>query len=132
VLEKNPEDVKLVFKNFPLQNHKFAVQAAIAALAAGRQGKFWDFHDRLFENHNQLSDQKIQEIARELNLDIKRFQEDIKNPELVALINQDIREARKMELRGIPTVFVNGRQLRNWKLEGIQDVVEKQLAKLKK
>jgi protein-disulfide isomerase len=132
VLEKNPADVKLVFKNFPLQNHKFAVQAAIAALAAGRQGKFWDFHDRLFENYNQLSDQKIQEIAQELNLDIKRFQEDMKNPELVALINQDIREAKKMALRGIPTVFVNGRKLRNWKLEGIQDVVEKQLAKTKK
>jgi protein-disulfide isomerase len=48
VLEKNPNQVKLVFKNFPLRNHKFAMEAAIAALAAEKQGKFWEFHDLLF------------------------------------------------------------------------------------
>jgi protein-disulfide isomerase len=54
VLEQYPNQVKLVYKNFPLRNHKFAKPAASAALAAGEQGKFWEFHDKLFQNYNQL------------------------------------------------------------------------------
>lgn len=132
MLENYPEEVKLVYKNFPLKNHKFAWQAAVAALAAGRQGKFWEFHDRLFENYKQLSDQKIQEIARLLNLDIKRFQEDMKDPEIVALVRQDVRDGGDAGVRGIPTIFINGRQLRNRNLEDFQVVIEKQLKKMKK
>jgi protein-disulfide isomerase len=132
LLEKYPEEVKLVFKNFPLRNHKFAWQAAVAALAAGRQGKFWDFHDRLFENYNQLSDQKVQEIARELSLDIQRFQEDMKDPEILALVRQDVRDGGDAGVRGIPTVYINGRQLRNRNLEDFRRLIEEQLVKVKK
>jgi protein-disulfide isomerase len=64
VIEKYPNDVKVVFKNFPLRSHRFSMQAAIAAMAAASQGKFWEFHDLLFKNYNQLDDQKIQEIAQ--------------------------------------------------------------------
>ena len=59
VLEKNPDKVKLVFKNFPLRNHKFAMPAATAALAAEKQGKFWEFHDLLFKDYNRLNEQKV-------------------------------------------------------------------------
>jgi protein-disulfide isomerase len=69
VLEKYPHDVKIVFKNYPLRNHKFAMKAAIAALAAGSEGKFWEFHDELFKNYNKLNDQKIREIALGLGFD---------------------------------------------------------------
>ena len=132
MLEKYPGEVKLVFKNFPLRNHKFAWQAAIAALAAGKQEKFWEFHDRLFENYNELSDQKIQEIARELNLDIKRFQEDMKDPEIVTVVRQDVRDGGNAGVRGIPTIFINGRQLRNRNLEDFQVAIDNQLKKIKK
>ncbi|MDH3567988.1 MAG: thioredoxin domain-containing protein, partial [Desulfobacteraceae bacterium] len=71
VLENNPENVKIVFKNFPLRRHKYATKAAMAALAADGQGKFWAFHDRLFENYKQLSDQKINDIARDLGFDVE-------------------------------------------------------------
>ena len=81
VLEKYPNEVKMVYKNFPLRNHRFARPAAIAALAAERQGKFWEFHDLLFENYNRLSAEKIQEIARELNLDMDKFEQDQKDPD---------------------------------------------------
>jgi len=73
VLDKYPKEVKLVFKNFPLSKHKFARKAATAALAAKAQGRFWEFHDELFENHRNLNDVKIQEIAKELGLDLERF-----------------------------------------------------------
>jgi protein-disulfide isomerase len=54
VLEKNPENVKFVFKNYPLRNHKFAMKAAVAALAARSEGKFWEFHDELYKNYNKI------------------------------------------------------------------------------
>ncbi len=89
MLEKYPKKVKLVFKNFPLRNHKFAMKAAAASLAAGRQGKFWEFHDLLYKNYNRLSDQKIQEIARGLRLDMEKFNKSMKDPGILATINRD-------------------------------------------
>jgi protein-disulfide isomerase len=78
LLDKYPLQVKLVFKNFPLARHKFAKKAAVAAFAARRQGKFWEYHDLLFENVDTLSDQKFRQIARELGLDLERFEKDIR------------------------------------------------------
>jgi protein-disulfide isomerase len=127
VLEKNPESVKLVFKHFPLSTHKFSRQAAIAAVAAGRQGKFWEFHDLLFKDYNRLNEQKIIEIAQKLNLDMKRFDQDRKAPGIVALINRDLAEGNRMGVRGTPTVFINGRLLRNRNLAGFQDMIEEML-----
>jgi protein-disulfide isomerase len=122
VLEKNPNQVKLVFKNFPLRNHKFAMPAAIAALAAEKQGKFWEFHDLLFKNHNRLNEQKVKEIAQQLNLDMAKFVKDQKDPRIRAMINRDL-------VRGTPTVFINGRLLRNRSMAGFQELIEKALKK---
>lgn len=129
VLEKNPKDVKLVYKNFPLRNHKFARPAAIAALAAGKQGKFWEFHDLLFKDYNRLNEQKFQEIARELNLDMEKFEKDQKNPEILALISRDMSEGGRVGVRGTPTLFVNGRLLKNRSLAGFQDMIDKEVKK---
>ena len=63
VLENNPDTVKIVFKNMPLNFHKFAVPAALSALAAGEQGKFWEFHDELFDITPKLSPEDINGIA---------------------------------------------------------------------
>ncbi len=129
VLEKNPKDVKLVYKNFPLRNHKFARPAAIAALAAGKQGKFWEFHDLLFKDYNRLNEQKFQEIARELNLDMEKFEKDQKDPEILALISRDMSEGGRVGVRGTPTLFVNGRLLKNRSLAGFQDMIDKEVKK---
>jgi protein-disulfide isomerase len=82
LLKKYPDKVNLVFKNFPIRSHKFAVKAAAAALAADRQEKFWEFHDMLFENYNRLNDQKIQEIAGLLGLDETEFKKQQHNSTL--------------------------------------------------
>lgn len=132
VLEKYPKEVRLVFKNFPLRNHIFARKAAIAALAANMQGKFWEFHDRLFSNYNRLSDQKIREIAHELALNEKEFEEQMKDPKILARIRQDIRDGADAGVRGIPTIFINGRLLQNRTLEGFQAVINKELEKVRK
>ena len=129
VLEKNPDKVKLVFKNFPLRNHKFAMPAATAALAAEKQGKFWEFHDLLFKDYNRLNEQKITEIAQKLNLDMERFEKDRKEPGIRTLINRDIAEGNRAGVGGTPTIFINGRLLRNRSPAGFQELIEKALKK---
>jgi len=129
LLEKFPLQVKLVFKSFPLTKHKFAKKAAVAAFAARRQGKFWEYHDLLFENIDTLSDQKFRQIARELGLDLERFEKDINDLKIVARINQDIRLGAHMGVRGTPTVFINGRVSRARTLEALEAAVKDALKK---
>ncbi len=132
MLEKFPLQVKLVFKSFPLAKHKFAKKAAVAAFAARRQGKFWEYHDLLFENVDTLSDQKFRQIARELGLDLERFEKDINDLKIVAMINQDIRLGAYMGVRGTPTVFINGTVSRARTLEALEAAVENELEKARK
>jgi len=132
VLEKYPEDVKVVFKNFPLRNHKFAMKAAVAALAADSQGKFWEFHDLLFKNYNKLSDQKIQDIAVAVGLNLEEYEKKKSDPAIKRKVNQDFSDGRQAGVRGTPTIFVNGIRLRDRSLKGFQAAIDKQLEKLGK
>jgi protein-disulfide isomerase len=132
VLEKYPNDVKIVFKNFPLRSHKFAMPAAVAALAAGEKGKFSEFHDLLFENYNKLNDQKIQEIAQAVGLKMEEYEKKKKDPAIQQRVNEDALEGRRAGVRGTPTVFINGIRLRDRSLKGFQAAIDKQLAKLGK
>ncbi len=131
MLEKYPNRVKLVYKNFPLENHAFARQAAAAALSAGRQGKFWEFHDKLYENYNQLNQQKIQLFSQELALDAIQFEKDMKDPQLTAIINRDYSEGVRVGVNGTPAVFLNGKLLRDRRPAGFQAAIEKELQKLR-
>ena len=132
VLEKYPDDVKIVFKNFPLRNHKFAIKAATAALAAESQGKFWEFHDLLFKNYKSLNDQKIRDIALGLGLDQAEFEKKMREPALQSKIRQDFREGSQAGVRGTPTIFINGRLLRDRSLNGFQAAINKELQRLSK
>jgi protein-disulfide isomerase len=128
-LEKNKGKVKLVFKNFPLNNHQFARKAATAALAAGKQGKFWELHDRLFQNYSRLSDQVVQEQAQQLGLDMQKFEKDMNDPQIQQVINQDLQDVAKAGVRATPTIYVNGALLRNNTPEVIQAAIDKELEK---
>jgi len=132
VLEKNPENVKFAFKNYPLRNHKFAMKAAIAALAAGSEGKFWEFHDELYKNYNKLSDQKIREIAIGLGFDQAEFEKRMSDPKIAAMIRQDLQDGAKAGVRGTPTIFINGRRLKNRSLQGFQAAIDRELQRLGK
>lgn len=131
VLEKNPQTVKIVFKNFPIRSHKFAVKAAVAALAADRQGKFWEFHDELFKNYKNLNENKIQEIATNLKLNKEKFEKDRKDPLLLEQVKHDVNEGIKAGVNAVPTVFVNGKKLRKRSLQGFQVMIDKELNTLK-
>ena len=129
VLERYPRQVKVVFKNYPLRKHKYARSAALAALAAGEQGKFWEFHDQLFRKYRQLNDQTIDQIAKQLALDEPRFQRDRASPTLAQQVQADMDEARRVGVRGTPTVFVNGRLVKDRSVDGISALVEAELRK---
>ena len=126
VLEKNPDTVKLVFKNMPLRFHKFADPSARAALAAFKQGKFWEFHDELFAVE-QLSDDVISNTAVKLGLDIAQFNKDMNSPEVRQQINKDMLDAQKAGVTGTPTIFINGKRLKNRSPQGFQEMIDAEL-----
>jgi protein-disulfide isomerase len=129
VLEKYPKDVKLVMKNFPLPMHAYARKAAIAALAADKQGKFWEIHEKLFASQKELSDAKVESIARDLGLDMARYNRDLKDPAVASLIDRDLENGRQAKVQGTPTIFVNGKVLNQRSLQGFQQVIDAELKK---
>ena len=129
VLKQYPKSVRVVYKNFPLSSHKFAKQAAAAALAAERQGKFWEYHDELHKYYRNLSDKKFIEIAQQLGLDEAKFNKDRHDPAILERINLDHEEGEALEIRGIPALFMNGRRIQNRDLGKLQDIIDKQLKK---
>jgi protein-disulfide isomerase len=133
VLDKYPRKVKLVFKNYPLASiHPFAYKAALAALAAYAQGKFWEFHHTLFENYKALNDAKVQAIAKELKLDMERFNGSMKDPSIQKLIVRDMKEGEQAGIEGIPIIYINGKLPHETSLQGIVDMIEAELKKAKK
>jgi len=131
LLERYPQDVKLVIKHFPLQSHPQARPAATAALAASKQGHFWEFHQRLFEQQKDLNEAKFQEIAKEMNLDMEKFNADMKDPSITNLINQDVKNGYDVEIQGTPTIFVNGKLIRKTDFQGILEMLESELKRKK-
>ena len=129
MLEKFPNDVSYVVKHFPLANHKFAHQSAMAALAAGKQGKFWEFHSQLLENHKQLNEQKILEIAGELGLNIDQFNQDRQSASSRKLIQEDIEDGKSIGVRGTPSMFMNGRRINNRDLGTLPELIVRELGK---
>lgn len=129
VLDKYPDNVKLVVKHFPLASHKFAYKAATAALAANLQGKFWEFHNKLFKHYKVINDAKIQDIAKALGLDMEKFNKDMQSPAIKKLIARDVSNGRQIGVRGTPTIFINGKTLRNRSMPGIYQEIEAELKK---
>jgi len=122
-----PEQVKVVFKHFPLSMHQYAQKAAAAAIAAGKQGKFWEMHDQLFANYNRLTDAKVEEIAGGLQLDMEQFRKDWQDPQNRQIIQRDLQLGQQVQVRGTPTVYINGRLLQDRSLGGFRRLIEQGL-----
>lgn len=129
VFETYPDKVKIVFKNFPLRNHRNAMKAATAALAADSQAKFWEFHDLLFKNYKNLNDKMINDIAVQLKLNQTEWEQKMMTPDVANQIRQDIADGQKAGVRGTPTVFINGKLLRERSLNGFKAIIDDELKK---
>ena len=125
VMRVFPSDVKLIFKEFPLDSHSQAAGAALAAIAAHHQGKFWPMHDAMFENHNDLSRKSLLAIAGGVGLDMKRFITDLDAPDTKRTVAHDMADGEKAGVEGTPTVFINGRRYNgSLALDAIKPVLE--------
>ncbi|MBI4682197.1 MAG: thioredoxin domain-containing protein [Nitrospirae bacterium] len=129
VLAAYPKDVKLVFKDFPLSFHQQARNAAKAARAAGEQGKYWEMHDLVFENFNQLNDNSYKEFAAKLNLDETKFLADFQSSKYDNLIQQDISLGQSASVGGTPTLFLNGKRMQGRSFEDFKAAIDGYLKK---
>jgi protein-disulfide isomerase len=109
VMSAYPAQVKLIFKEYPLDIHSHAELAAAAALAAHKQGKFWAMHDSLFSTRN-LSRENILDLAQKNGLDMKRFQADLESTEVRETLIRDIQDGDRAGVEGTPTIFINGKR----------------------
>lgn len=105
------DQVRVAFKHLPLSIHPKAPAAHAAAEAARRQGKFWEMHDRIFANQQEMSPEKYVEYAAEMGLDVDQFKRDVTSSEVKSRIDSDSREAAGLGVTGTPAFFVNGRYL---------------------
>jgi len=123
-------DVRIVWKNQPLPMHPEAVPAALAAEAAREQGKFWEMHDKLFENQRSLSEPSYEAWAKEIGLDIEKFRAAVKRPQTRQRIADDQALAQRVGANGTPTFFVNGEQVVGAQpFESFKAVIDRQLQK---
>jgi len=100
----------------------------MAAMAAGNQGKFWPFHRKLLENYNAINEVKIQSIAKELNLDMKQFNNELNSTANRALISADIRNGINVGVNGTPALFLNGKRIENRDFGKLFRLIEMELA----
>jgi protein-disulfide isomerase len=101
------DQVSVVYKDFPLPMHPLAARAAEAARCAGDQGKFWEYHDALFQN-KKLQVKQLKEQAVAMNLDPVRFNQCLDGGEEIAPVKKDAQEGKRLGLEGTPSFFVNG------------------------
>ncbi len=123
--------MRFVWKHLPLDIHKDAPAAHLASVAAQKQGKFWEFHDKLFANQRQIKMDNLKQYAQELGLDMPRFEKDMLDLQNKKPIDADTAEASAMGLTGTPGFFVNGRYLRGAKpFEDFAKLINAELTRL--
>jgi protein-disulfide isomerase len=131
-LKAYPNDVRLIFKQYPLMElHPAAAISAAAALAAHQQGKFWQMHDVMFANRPKLSRQSILVWAKEIGLDMNRFTADLDSDATKKAVLRDQADGDKAGVEGTPTVFINGQRY-NGDLapDAIKPVIEGELKRV--
>jgi protein-disulfide isomerase len=129
ILKAYPAQIRLVFKQFPLDIHPQANLAAAAALAAQKQGKFWPMHDAMYAGRN-LSRDAILEMARNAGLDLKKFQDDLTSTGVQEAIVRDTQDGETAGVEGTPTFFINGQKYNGpLTLSVLKPVLDDQLKK---
>lgn len=119
--------LRLIYKNYPISKlHPDAREAAAAAIAAGKQGRFWQMHDKLFANQDHLTAADLDKYAKELKLDAKKWKDDL--PAARERVEKEHAEGEKLDIQGTPTVYVNGRKYAGpLRYEELKDWVDEEL-----
>ena len=124
--------MRIVWKHNPLPFHPNAMPAALASMAAHEQGKFWEYHDKVFANQQKMARPDLLRHAQELGLDVKRFEQALNAATAKPAIDADAAEARSLGATGTPAFFINGRYLSGAKpFNEFAQVINGELTRLK-
>jgi len=131
VLERYPQDVRLIFRHYPLESHTRALPAAEAASCAQAQGRFWEFHAKLFETQ-ALEDADLERYASEVGADLAAFKACVAEHRTRAQVQTDLDEANRAGVRGTPAFFINGLVLSGARpLDDFVRIIEQELASVR-
>lgn len=129
ILKAYPNDVKLIFKQYPLSDlHSQAELAAEAAMAAHRQGKFWPLHDAMFADRTHLTRQNILAMAGKAGLDLKRFQQDWDSAAIKHAVARDQKDGDGIGVNGTPTIYIDGQRYNGeLDLDAVRPIIDKEI-----
>lgn len=131
VLRAFPKDVNLVYKQFPLNIHQYARQAAVASMAAHQQGKFWQLHDKMFQNFAAINEENIKKWAREVGLNMTDFEKVMQSGAMESAVQKDIADGAAARVIGTPTLFINGKRVPERSFEAMKKSILEELAAVK-
>ena len=123
---RSGERLRFVFRHFPRTNvHPHAEAAAEVSEAAGEQGKFWEMHDTLFAHFNRLDGEHLVQYAKELGLDMERFEQAINHRTFAPRVQEDFRSGEQSGVRATPTFFINGTRHRGaWDVNALLKAID--------
>jgi len=131
IKEQLGDDLKFVFRNFPLTKiHPLAKIASVATEAAGRQGKFWEMHNIIFENQRRLFKSALLEYAKTIDLQIEQFELDLDSEALIQKVEPDFESGLRSGVNATPTFFINGEKYTgNWDGDELEIFIRMELNK---
>ena len=132
LLEQSGSDLRIVYRHFPLPQHRNAKKAAIAAQAAAGQDAFWEYHDLLFQNQQALDSESLVSYAKQLGLNVEQFEKDITSDKFKNEVEEDMKAGTKLGVNSTPTFFLNGRRLEIQQFEDLYSEVNLQIQKVKR
>ncbi|MGB1274201.1 MAG: DsbA family protein, partial [Nannocystaceae bacterium] len=120
------DDVRIVFKHYPLPMHKDANPGSQASLAAGAQGKFWEYHDLLFANQRKMDRAALEGYAEQVGIDVEAFKKALDSGEFKAQVQADMKQGQQFGVRGTPSFFLNGKWQRGAprSIDGLKKLVD--------
>jgi protein-disulfide isomerase len=124
VVNEYGDKVKFVVRDFPLDMHQYAVKAAEAAEAAREQGKFWEYATLLFKNQEHLELDNLVQYASQLGLDAKKFQDALISGKFADKVQRDLQDGYRMGVSSTPTVFVNGKRVKDKSKESLRAIID--------
>jgi protein-disulfide isomerase len=126
LLEDYPTAIRVVYKQYPLPPalHPQALDAALAAIAAERQGKFWELTDLLYQNSRRLDATLYPVLADQAGLNLAQFEKDRRSPDAQARLSEDEQSAVGASVPGVPALFLNGRMLPQWRYDYVRAQIE--------
>lgn len=129
ILEEYEGEIAVYYRNFPLTMHENSFIAAEAVECANEQGKFWEYHDILFENQKNLNKENLKLYAQELGLDENQFNDCLDARKFKQDIERDISDGKAMGIGGTPAFFINGRKIVGINTNLIKNTIEEELGR---